>query len=301
MKRALFLAALVLAGSGCFDLDSFVWNPIHCSKVDPASTKCTADHVCSTCETPYDFTAFGIPADAVEQITVDVGGGETVDSYFITSSGARPGLTLIYAHGNFGGIEHYLNRVGLAWATGANVYAVDYRGFGKSSTAAEPSEAEFMADAAALRAALDGALTARALPLDGTAIYGFSAGALAAVEMALIAQPCGLILEAPWPSVQAFTDDSTFSGVPGSFISSGSWDNISKMPAIHAPLLVLQGVEDETVRLEVSEQLFAAANEPKQLVAVPGAGHGNGGEDVPTVLGDDYQVLLQAFLDERCP
>lgn len=302
MKRiALAGVACALSTTACFDLDSFVWNPIHCSRSDAASAACTERNVCAACDEAYDFTPFGIPSDAITQIPVDVEGGETIDSYFIAASGERAQITLVYTHGNFGSLEHYLNRVGFAYATGANVYAVDYRGFGKSSSTEEPTELEFMADVAALRARLDVELEARALPLERVAIQAHSAGALAAVEMARTAPTCGLILEAPWPSVQSFSDDSTFSAVPASFITTGAWDNIAKMPSIEAPLLQLHGVEDDFVRVEVSEQLFAAANEPKELIKVAGAGHGNGGDDVPTVLGEEYHARIAAFLDESCP
>jgi fermentation-respiration switch protein FrsA (DUF1100 family) len=62
----------------------------------------------------------------------------------------------------------------------------------------------------------------------------------------------------------------------------------------------LHGVEDDFVRVAVGEELFAKANEPKRFVRVDGAGHGNGGNDVPTVLGDEYGALITQVIDERC-
>ena len=113
---------------------------------------------------------------------------------------------------------------------------------------------------------------------------GYSAGALSAVEMAVTNSSCGIVLEAPWPSVQAFADDSTFIGVPGSFVTTGEWDNIAKMARYEQPYLHLHGAADLTVRLELGEELFAgAASERKEFVAVDDAAHGN-------YLGKDGEI-----------
>lgn len=300
---ALFLLPAALAHLvGCVDLDSFVWNPRHCSTVDtaPDSVDCAERKMCTPCEQPLPFEAYGVPADHVEQVSVAVGDGVTNDAYFIRGSGGRADLVIAYAHGNFGGIEHYLNRVGLLYQTGADLFVVDYRGFGKSSTSAEPTEAQFNADLASAR----DALRARLTPGQRLVIVGFSAGALAATELALHEPPCGLILENAWPSVQAFADDSTFIGVPQTFLTTGSWDTIAKMPHIAAPYLHLHAELDETVRHELGRQVFdAAGSDDKTFILVDNAEHGNFGNDVPTVMGPAYLATITAFLDERlvCP
>lgn len=295
------LSALSTLSSACFKLDSFVWNARHCSVVDGSDVDlCERQKVCTPCDEPYPFAKFGLPADDIEQRPIDIGGGDSNDAYFVPGS-TRSDVTVLYAHGNFASIEHYWNRVALLHELGVNVFAIDYRGFGKSTVDVEPSEQEFMADVQKARAALaeEGALPAPATAA-AIAIMGFSAGALGAVEIARTSDNCALVLENPWPSVQVFADDSTFIGTPQTFVSAGAWDNISKMPEVTEPLLHLHGTEDATVRLELGQRLFAAANDPKQLVVVDGAGHGNFGEDVPTVLGAEYGERIAAHLDEHC-
>lgn len=290
MRSAAFLGLIVCA-SGCFKLDGFVLNGRHCSIIDGSDVAlCEDSKVCTGCEDPYPFEAFGIPADAATQQPIDIGGGETNDAWFLD---AGSDITVVYAHGNFAGIEHYINRLALLFNdVGVNVFAIDYRGFGKSSVEREPTEEEFMADARAAR---------EQLAIDGPiAIMGFSVGALGAVEIARSSESCALVLENPWPSVQELADDSTFIGVPQSFVTTGAWDNIAKMPEVDEPLLHLHATEDLTVRLELGQRLFAAANEPKEIVIVEGASHGNFGNDVPTVLGDEYGALIAAHLDEHC-
>jgi len=288
---------VVVASSGCIlDMDGFVWNARHCSVVSRDSDECANRKVCTPCDEPYDFTLFGIDAERVTQVLVPVGDGETNDAYFIQSNADK---TIFYTHGNFGSLEHYMNRVALLAQTGANVFAVDYRGFGKSSSTSEPTEVQFMSDIRAARSALDSFDAGVVVP------YGYSAGALGAVEVAVSGAPlCGMILESSWPSVQAFADDSTFIGVPQSFLTTGAWDNIAKMPNVSVPLLSMHGDADDFVREEHGRRVFGAAATPldqKKFITVPGAGHGNFGDDVPTVMGASYLDEINAFLDACAP
>lgn len=295
MSRLLVVLFAVLASSACFKLDSFVWNSRHCSTIDGSDVAlCADDKVCTPCDEPYPFASFGIDEALVTQTPVDIGGGETNDAWFIDNGSD---VTVLYAHGNFAGIEHYINRLALLVNdVGVNVFAIDYRGFGKSSVTTEPSEPEFMSDAQKARAHLD------TLVAEGSAVavMGFSAGALGAGEIARTSENCALVFENPWPNVQVFADDSTFIGTPQSFVTDGAWDTIAKMPEVDEPLLHLHATEDETVRLELGQRLFAAANDPKELVIVEGATHGNFGNDVPTTMGALYGETIAAHLDANC-
>ena len=59
--------------------------------------------------------------------------------------------------------------------------------------------------------------------------------------------------------------------------------------------MIVHGELDETVPFEMGRELFAAANEPKRLLAVPGAGH----SDVLEVGGGLYLDALRTFLDDH--
>ncbi len=301
-------AVVVVAAAGssaCFNLDSFVWNPLHCEKVTEQS--CTDKNLCTACGEGFPFDNFGIDPALATRHPIALDDGETNDSWFFASrGGSLSDVTLVYSHGNFGGLEHYLNRVALLLETGANVYAVDYRGFGGSSVPAEPTEAQFLADTHVARAGVPAILQEHGVSTTALVVAGYSAGALSAVEMAVTDSSCGMMLEAPWPSVQAFAGDSTFIGVPGSFVTSGNWDNISKVSSYEQPYLQLHGSKDLTVRIELGKELFDnVASTEKEFVAVDGATHGNflgkpGEEpDVPAVLGDDvYIEKVTTFLDD---
>jgi alpha-beta hydrolase superfamily lysophospholipase len=289
------LVVVIASNAACFSLDGFLWAPHQCSTVDPNSDACKSENACTPCDKPYPFEANGIPLSAVQQVTVKISGGQTLDSYFISSGGARSDDVVVYAHGNATGLEHYLNRVKLLFDMGVTIFAIDYRGFGKSSTTQTPDEPTFMDDVHHTRAALEPLLPPNARVF----AYGYSAGALAAVELAKTTKPCALLLEAPFPSVQAFADDSSFVSLPDSFLASGTWDDIAKIHDVHVPLLQFHGDADDYIRLALGEKVFHSANEPKQLNIVHGANHGNGGNDIPTVLGNEYADDVEQFLDAQ--
>lgn len=310
-----FVAALL--GVGCVaSLDGFVWNGKHCTTVDTTGLDCEQKDMCSQCGEPLPFEKYGVPAGLATQHPIPLDDGETNDAWFLPAEPSFAGpdraqLTVVFSHGNFGGIEHYMNRVALLWRSGVNVLAVDYRGMGQSSDANEPSEEQFVADTAAAVKFLPEVLAAHGLPTDGKVIVaGYSAGALSAVTMATGEQAvpsCGLLLEAPWPSVQAFSDDSTFIGVPGSFLTNGTWDNNARLESYEGPYLQLHGTKDETVRIALGRETFGhVGSVDKQMTEVEGAAHGNylgergdGNEkDVAAVLGDDaYLQTVGAFFD----
>jgi fermentation-respiration switch protein FrsA (DUF1100 family) len=319
-RAASVVAAVAVCASGCFDLDSFVMNPRHCS-VGYSDDECDLKNLCTACGDDFDFEAQGIPQELATRHPIALDDGEENDAWFVAADPTRTSplsdVTIVFSHGNFGGIEHYLNRVALLWQTGANVFAVEYRGFGHSSDDAEPSEAQFMADTAAAWNQVPEILADHGLdPLRPVAVAGYSAGALSSTEMVSIAAPddgggaCALLHEAPWPSVETFARDSTFIGVPGSFVSAGGWNNIDKMADYDGPYLHLHGSLDLTVRETLGRELFdATGSTTKRFVSVEGAAHGNfiagvdedGVEpDVAATLGDEYLDLVEGFLGQHC-
>ncbi len=60
---------------------------------------------------------------------------------------------------------------------------------------------------------------------------------------------------------------------------------------MHAPLLILQGDRDEVIPPSQGKALFDAANEPKSLWVIPGAGH----NDILEVAGAEYRERLHWF------
>ena len=61
------------------------------------------------------------------------------------------------------------------------------------------------------------------------------------------------------------------------------------------PLLVMHGLDDETISPADSQAIFAAAGEPKELWLIPGAEHSEGA----TVAPDEYRRRIVAFFDDN--
>ncbi|HEY8876629.1 MAG TPA: alpha/beta fold hydrolase [Roseateles sp.] len=70
---------------------------------------------------------------------------------------------------------------------------------------------------------------------------------------------------------------------------------IEAIKAARAPLLIASGTEDRSTRWVETEQLFAAAPEPKALWAVPGAGH----EDLHDFASAAYRGRLLPWLQSH--
>jgi fermentation-respiration switch protein FrsA (DUF1100 family) len=75
--------------------------------------------------------------------------------------------------------------------------------------------------------------------------------------------------------------------VLGTRIAGGRWDVVPMPPADAAariapiPLLIVHGDSDEFFPVDHAEQIYAAANEPKELWIVPGFGHAESAATLP--------------------
>ncbi len=82
---------------------------------------------------------------------------------------------------------------------------------------------------------------------------------------------------------------------PVDLILTSRFDSISKVRSLLVPVLFMHGTSDLQVPSAMSQQLFAAAPEPKQLVLFAGAGHNNLAE----VAGSSqYFHAVQKFVQQ---
>ena len=178
------------------------------------------------------------------------------------------------------------------------MFAIDYRGFGKSDGDL-PSEEMCYEDAAA---GLGVARQAAARPARRF-IYGHSLGGAVAIDLAakLAAneranrqpgpQARGLIVESSFTSLPDIAAELCFSWLPTRLILSQRFDSIEKIKTVDIPVLVVHGTGDRFIPAKFSQALYEAAPKPKKLLLIENGGHNNS-----MWIGDgEYQRALGDF------
>ncbi len=219
----------------------------------------------------------------VEDVTMTAEDGVGLHGWYISApANDRPRPVVLFLHGNAGNISYwadvYRDLVGL----GADVFAVDYRGFGRSE--GRPDEAGVYRDAAAAWAWLT---ETRGIPGDRIVIYGFSLGGGVSTWLATNRRAGGLVLQSTFTSIP---DVAGTIFAPARWFVRTSMDSLSRIPTIECPILVIHGSGDELVPYDLGQRLHAAAPAGTRFHEVPGAGHNetfaDGGAALLTVLGD---------------
>src|SRR5262249_60947075 len=145
-----------------------------------------------------------------------------------------------FFHGNAGNAGDRLDRVKLlVSALHVDVLIADYRGYGKSS--GKPGEQEVYDDGLAMVAEAE----RRGVPAVRMVLFGESLGCAVAIETAL-AKPCaGLILEAPFLSIEAMAR-RYYPWIPAALIRL-RFDNGAKIGRLAVPKLFMQAERDAVV------------------------------------------------------
>lgn len=204
---------------------------------------------------------------------------------------ANRGKTLLYLHGNGGNIGSNVAYADRFHQLGLSVLLIDYRGYGQSE-GRFPSEERVYEDA---QAAWNYLTQTRRIPARQIVLYGQSLGGAVSIELATrYPDAAALIVESTFTSIQGMVDRlSSYHFLPIHLILNQRFDSIAKIRAIQIPVLLIHGTADATVPYDMSETLYAAAPQPKQLWIVPHATHYN----VATLTGSTYLKVVQQFLD----
>jgi len=168
----------------------------------------------------------------------------------------RAHLAVLICHGNAGNISHRLDLYQLLLATGVNVFAFDYRGYGRSE--GRPSEGGTYQDAESAHSWL---LT-RGFAGTNIIALGESLGGGVASELALRQPLDGLVLQSTFTSIPDIGTE-LFPWLPVRIMATIKYDTRSKLPKIKIPVLVMHGPKDSVIPFHHAQRNFAAANEPK--------------------------------------
>lgn len=208
----------------------------------------------------------------VEEIWVDFDDRKIHSFYFPAS---RSKTMILYFHGNAGNLAGWSEVAGeLRTALRANVWIMDYPGFGKSEGHLKSED-----QMNRLAAAFADRIADRA-DIDQVYIFGRSVGTgpaswLAAHWMEGAPRPplAGLILETPFTSMTDLIHDYA-SWFPAGLMKY-RFPNAEVLTEFRGPILILHGTDDEIINYTHAEKLAAhlAGRGSVTMIEVPGGHH----------------------------
>ena len=157
---------------------------------------------------------------------------------------------------------------------GYNVFAFDYRGFGRNR--GRPTESGVYEDGLAAYHYL---VDAMGVEPSRVILAGRSLGAAVAVELGTKVRSAGLLLLSTLDSVPAAAA-RFYPWAPVNWLASLRFDSAAKARRVHGPVLMVHGIHDQLIPIVVARALFKALPEPKLMVETSGshnrAGFGDG-------------------------
>jgi hypothetical protein len=227
-------------------------------------------------------TELGLAFEDVEFAGPD---GIGLHGWFVPA--ASGGATILYCHGNAGNISHRLERLKFFNQLGCNVFAFDYRGYGRSR--GTPNEKGLYADA---QAAYDYLLRRK---IRSTEIigYGESLGGAVIINLACTKPLAALILDSTFSCARDMAVQ-VYPFVPA-WIFASRWNSVRKITSVSIPTLIIHSINDEIVPYAQARKLYAAAPGPKEFLQVRG-GHNSGFYESAA----SYREKIADFIKRRC-
>jgi len=216
---------------------------------------------------------------------------ERIHAWWIPAKGREIGV-MLYLHGNGLNIGANAQQAHRFHQLGFAVLLIDYRGYGRSE-GGFPTEAKVYQDA---EVAWNYLVQERHISPKQIFLYGHSLGGAIAIDLATRhPEAAGLIVQSSFTSMQDMVSHlGRYRIFPIDLLLRQRFDSISKVKALQLPVLYIHGTADSQVPADMSQTLFAATPEPKQLVLLPEAGHNN----VAEVGGTQYFQIIHRFVEQ---
>ncbi len=205
-------------------------------------------------------------------------GEDALSVWVIEPEGQPVKGTALYSHGNAGNMGNHLGFADFLPLNGYRLVLYDYRGYG-GSTGGPPTREKTITDA---YAALDWTLE----NFGPTWMVGQSLGASLSIWVGgeRSKEIEGVVAIAPFTSYRAIARDVLGRTIilypvkwPMSLMVSSGGDPIDRVGSLSPkPLLLVHGEADDIIPDRMSDELFAAAGEPRVLKKIPMMGHNDG-------------------------
>ena len=256
------------------------------------------------------FTNLLEPRDAglpQQDVTVETFDGLQLKGWFVSQS-EKAQRTIIYLHGvgdcKIAGVEFARSM----YQHGFNIFLYDSREHGESEGYYCTYGFYEKHDLAAVITYL---LSRQDVAIGKIGLFGTSMGAAVAIQTAAIDHRiAAVVAEGSFSTLRTiFVDYQTrIVKLPWHFLRNIALVQSQKMAnfkarlvapiedikKIHVPILLVHGEKDSFIKNEYSRKLFEAANEPKELLIVPGADHNN----VWEIGGAMYEKALVSFFEK---
>ena len=249
-KTSILLSVLALLFSGC-SVQRFFYYPNRALYVDPERS--------------------GLPYEIVHYPSLN---GRRLYGLYFPAVGTAQG-TVVHFHGNFGNVSNHFPLALFLARHGFNVLAFDYEGYGASE--GRPSPKNLLQDgiASVRYAALRG--KTEKIGVFGQSLGGFTAIQVAAQEPLVKAAVIEAAFARQRSMARAVLKRSLWTWplypIAPLFLTA-RYDALTAVAKIvPRPIFFVHGDKDTIVPVQMSRELYAAAQDPKELWIVPGANH----------------------------
>jgi uncharacterized protein len=204
----------------------------------------------------------GVPT--LSELEIATPDGEKLVAWYAAAKPGQP--TILYFHGNGGSLAFRAQRFGRYVDRGRGLLAMSYRGF--SGSTGTPTEANNVADAElAYKVLID-----RGVKPEDIIIYGESLGTGVGTQLAAKLPTRALILESPYTAIEDRASE-LYPWLPVALLIRDSYRSRDFIRLVKAPVLIIHGAKDRVVPIAMGRRMFNIANEPKQMIELPDAGH----------------------------
>jgi pimeloyl-ACP methyl ester carboxylesterase len=244
-------------------------------------------------EPSRQYLLAALPAGAQRTLVHGRAGADLASLVYRADAAVDNGFWVLHLHGNADSAfsPWQVKHCEALRQAGFNVLDIDYRGFGP--TPGQPSEAAMYEDAEAGYQDL----LRRGVGSDRIILLGHSLGSGPAVLLATQHKAAALVLFGAFTSIPDVAAEQ-YPYLPVRMAASIQFNSLSRIGAVHMPIVIAHSREDTRIPYSHAGKLFAAANEPKRLITFDASDDGYGGH-VDSLF--EHVDMLQAALAQVVP